>query len=178
MSEILKIGLPLRISDRDGKTILSGAYVANIREVVEIVNEYIAILNTCAMCCHRRSDHFTFDEPAYCCDGCSGYAVPLTYDQQAKAIAELTAERDKYRDACERLVATGANLVKVIEAATVIETMFVMGNRKDKAFQEVEQIVGAKNLLKRQLADAVDFARQVKAELEGIEGSEIEVEVE
>ena len=88
-------------------------------------------------------------------------------------ILTLTAERDKYRDACKRLVATGANLVKVIEAATVLETMFVMGNRKDKAFQEVEQIVGAKNLLKWQLADAADFARQVKAELEGIKGSEI-----
>jgi len=72
----------------------------------------------------------------------------------------LTAERDKYRDACERLV----------------------GHYGDKtSWYKPFDERGGESLDYNGYTpsgNGFDFARQVKAELEGIEGSEIEVGVE
>lgn len=82
------------------------------------------------------------DDQDYTCYRCAYQSLHFRSDKKIAALTERI----------EKLKKTGANLVRVIEAATVIETMFVMGNRKDKSFQEVEQIVGAKNILKAELA--------------------------
>ena len=76
----------------------------------------------------------------------------------------LTAERDKYRDACERLIGHygDENIWGYCET-----------NTHDARHYEADL-----DFYSPDMSHGHDFARQVKAELEGIEGSEIEVGVE
>jgi len=96
------------------------------------------------------------------CD--KGCVSTWTTGVKAKAIEQWntrdTAERDKYRDACERLI----------------------GHYGDKtSWYKPFDERGGESLDYNGYTpsgNGYDFARQVKAELEGIEGSEIEVGVE
>lgn len=64
----------LRISERDGQTILHGNRVVETRDIIWIVNQYLE--KPCSQCFHPRYEHvedFKLDKPIYCCDGCNGY---------------------------------------------------------------------------------------------------------
>lgn len=89
------------------------------------------------------------------------------YDWLEHQVRSLTAERDKYRDACERLIASYGEKSNW-GCAESYNDQHRCGHSSFctyTAYQGVED-------------SGYTFARQVKAELEGIEGSEIEVEVE
>ena len=104
----------------------------------------------------------------------------------------LTAERDKYRDACERLrvmfaVATpitlhghgdnygGLGIQQISGYSPPVRFNPIFCTEKSALeWMKTNNIRG--RIVELQIYD--DFARQVKAELEGIEGSEIEVGVE
>lgn len=89
---------PLRISEKDGYTILQGNRVVEPRDIINIINDYL--IRPCTQCSHPRFEHFTLaGEPIYCCDGCNGYMdTNKEADKQlASAVEELDALRDFVR---------------------------------------------------------------------------------
>jgi hypothetical protein len=125
MSGTLFNGLPLSVSDKDGKTIMSGLRVADPKVVVKVVNEYLEILNRCAVCLHPRSEHFDFEQPRFCCDGCGGFQLPLTHDEQLFQINALTAKLA----VANQMIQCGAN--GLLYAEPVLSMMWGIRERFD-----------------------------------------------